>query len=194
MPARSPISYIKIKKLKAMNQANQNGLNYINPYLGGVLLGLLVLFTVYITGRGPGASGAVTDAVEATANAVTPVKARENGYIGPSITNDGHTPLYSWLVFESVGMFFGGLLSGVIFGRVKKFHIEHGPKISSKTRIITALIGGALFGIGSRFGRGCTSGAALSGSSTFSLGGVIVMFAIFGTGYAVARLFRKLWV
>ena len=30
-----------------MNQAN-----YINPYLGGVLLGLLVLLTLYITGRG----------------------------------------------------------------------------------------------------------------------------------------------
>jgi len=56
------------------------------------------------------------------------------------------------------------------------------------------LIGGALFGIGSQFGRGCTSGAALSGTATFALGGVIVMFSIFGTGYAVAYLFRKLWI
>jgi len=177
-----------------MDQENQKGLKYINPYLGGVLLGLLVLFTVYLTGRGLGASGAVNDVVTTTAEIVTPAQARANAYIGPSITDSDHSPLYSWLVFESIGMFIGGLLSGVIFGRVKKFHVEHNPNITGKTRIISALIGGALFGIGSRFGRGCTSGAALSGSSTFSLGGVIVMFAIFGTGYAVARLFRKLWV
>ena len=102
--------------------------------------------------------------------------------------------MYTWLVFESLGIFIGGLLSGIIFGRVKKFHVEHNPKITSRRRLIFALIGGALFGLGSQFGRGCTSGAALSGSATFAFGGVIVMFAIFGTGYVVAYFFRKLWI
>jgi len=176
-----------------MNQASNYEPKYINPYLGGVLLGLLVLLTFYITGRGLGASGAVKDVVVTTAEVVTPTKAKENAYMSQSFS-DGHTALYSWLVFESVGMFFGGLLSGVIFGRLKKFRIDHGPNITGKKRIVYALIGGALFGIGSRFGRGCTSGAALSGSATFSLGGVIVMFAIFGTGYAVAHVVRKLWI
>lgn len=32
---------------------------YMNPYLAGALLGLLLLATIYITGRGLGASGAV---------------------------------------------------------------------------------------------------------------------------------------
>ena len=32
---------------------------YMNPYLAGVLLGLLLIATIYITGRGLGASGAV---------------------------------------------------------------------------------------------------------------------------------------
>jgi hypothetical protein len=31
---------------------------YMNPYLAGVFLGLLLLGTIYITGRGLGASGA----------------------------------------------------------------------------------------------------------------------------------------
>ncbi len=175
-----------------MNHLANNGTKYLNPYLGGVLLGLLVLLTVYITGRGLGASGAVKDAVVTTARVITPDKVSENPLFSPSAA--GHSPLYSWLVFESIGIFIGGLISGIIFGRVKKFHIEHSPSITGRKRIVYALIGGALFGIGSRFGRGCTSGAALSGSATFSLGGVIVMFAIFGTGYAVARLFRKLWI
>jgi len=32
---------------------------YMNPYLAGVLLGLLLLATIYVTGRGLGASGAI---------------------------------------------------------------------------------------------------------------------------------------
>ena len=31
---------------------------YMNPYLAGFLLGLVLLATIYITGRGLGASGA----------------------------------------------------------------------------------------------------------------------------------------
>ena len=166
---------------------------YINPYLGGVLLGLLVLVTVYITGRGLGASGAIKSTVVTTANAITPEKVQGNTYMKQFISDD-HSPMYTWLVFESIGVFLGGLLSGILFGRVKKFRVEHSPKITSRKRLIFALIGGMLFGIGSQFGRGCTSGAALSGTATFALGGVVVMFAIFGTGYAAAYFFRKLWI
>ncbi|MBN2775570.1 MAG: YeeE/YedE family protein [Prolixibacteraceae bacterium] len=166
---------------------------YINPYLGGVLLGLLVLITVFITGRGLGASGAIKSSVVTTANVITPDNAKENAYMSQFISDD-HSPMYTWLVFETIGVFLGGLLSGILFGRVKKFRIEHSPKITSRKRLIFALIGGMLFGIGSQFGRGCTSGAALSGSATFALGGIIVMFAIFGTGYVIAYFFRKLWI
>ncbi len=176
------------KKEIAMNEPK-----YINPYLGGVLLGLLVILTVYITGRGLGASGAIKSTVVTTANVITPEKAEGNSYMKQFISDD-HSPMYTWLVFESIGIFLGGLLSGVIFGRVKKFRTEHSPKITSRKRLIFALIGGMLFGIGSQFGRGCTSGAALSGTATFALGGVVVMFAIFGTGYAAAYFFRKLWI
>lgn len=166
---------------------------YINPYLGGVLLGLLILATVFITGRGLGASGAIKSSVVTTANTIAPENTKGNTYMSQFISDD-HSPMYNWLVFESLGVFLGGLLSGILFGRVKKFRTDHGPKITSRKRLVYALIGGALFGIGSQFGRGCTSGAALSGSATFALGGVIVMFAIFGTGYIVAYFFRKLWI
>ncbi|WP_319270637.1 YeeE/YedE thiosulfate transporter family protein [uncultured Draconibacterium sp.] len=175
------------------NQTNIQEPKYINPYLGGVLLGLLIIATVYITGRGLGASGAIKSAVVTTSNTVAPKATEANHYMGQFLSDD-HSPMYSWLVFESLGVLIGGLLSGIVFGRVKKWRTDHGPKITSKKRLILAVIGGALFGLGSQFGRGCTSGAALSGSATFALGGVIVMFAIFGTGYAVAYLFRKFWI
>jgi len=44
------------------------------------------------------------------------------------------------------------------------------------------------------FGRGCTSGAALSGMAVLSTGGLITMLAIFGGAYAFAYFFRKLWI
>ena len=177
----------------SVNKAYDNQPKYINPYLGGVLLGLLVLLTVYITGRGLGASGAIKSSVVTAAQIIAPEQVKENSFMNQFIS-DSHSPMYTWLVFESLGVFLGGLLSGILFGRVKGFRTEHGPKITRKKRLIFALIGGMLFGIGSQFGRGCTSGAALSGTATFALGGVIVMFAIFGTGYVVAYFFRKLWI
>lgn len=170
-----------------------NQAKYINPYFGGVLLGLLVLLTVFITGRGLGASGAIKSAVVTTTLTIAPTHAQNNEYDNKFISDD-HSPMYTWLVFESVGVLLGGLLSGILFGRVKKFRIDKGPKITNKTRLIAALIGGLLFGFGSQFGRGCTSGAALSGTSTFAFGGLIAVITIFGGGYLFAWFFRKLWI
>ncbi|MEJ2596153.1 MAG: YeeE/YedE thiosulfate transporter family protein [bacterium] len=166
---------------------------YINPYFGGVLLGLLLLATFYITGRGLGASGAVKSAVVTTVDKVAPEHAGESMYYSQFITAS-HSPMFNWLVFESIGMVFGGLLSGVIFGRIKRLRVEKSPGITNKTRLIFAGLGGILFGIGSQFGRGCSSGAALSGTGSFAFGGFMVMLVMFGTGYLLAWFFRKLWI
>ncbi len=166
---------------------------YINPYFGGVLLGLLLLLTMYITGRGLGASGAVKSAVVTTVDNISPMHAEHNVYYHKFIS-DNHSPMFNWLVFESLGIFLGGLLSGALYGRLKKLRIEYSPKISGKTRLWAAGIGGILFGIGSQFGRGCSSGAALSGTASFSFGGFLVMMLLFGTGYVLAYFFKKLWI
>ena len=104
-----------------------------------------------------------------------------------------HGPLQDWLVFEVIGVIIGAFISGVISNRVG-IKLERGPKITNRTRIVAAIIGGALFGLGSQLGRGCTSGAALSGMAVMSFGGIITMLAIFGSGYAFAYFFRKLWL
>jgi uncharacterized membrane protein YedE/YeeE len=57
-----------------------------------------------------------------------------------------------------------------------------------------ASIGGLLFGFGSQLGRGCTSGAALTGMSVMSLAGFVTMMAIFGTAFVLAYFFRKNWI
>jgi uncharacterized membrane protein YedE/YeeE len=92
-----------------------------------------------------------------------------------------------------LGVLVGGFLSGALAGRLK-LKVEHSPKITSKRRLVFALAGGTLFGLGSQLGRGCTSGSALSGMAVLSLGGFITMMAIFGTAFALAYFFRRNWI
>ena len=167
---------------------------YINPYFGGILLGLLLLATFFIAGRGLSATGAVKLSVAKIVQTVAPAHAESNPYYSKFIPDDGSSILFNWLVFGAIGTLFGGMLSGVIFGRMKKFRVEHSPKISARTRLIAAGTGGILFGVGSQFGRGCSSGAALSGTAAFSFGGLLVMVLMFGIGYVFAYVFRKLWI
>lgn len=165
---------------------------YLNPYLGGFLLGLILLLTFYITGRGLGASGAVKSTVVTAVDAVASTHAHNNQYMGQFLSDDV-SPMSNWLVFEVLGILAGAFVSGALAGRLK-LKVEHSPKITSRKRLIFALLGGLAFGIGSQFGRGCTSGAALSGMAALSLGGFIAMMAIFGGGYLFAYFFRKLWI
>ncbi len=167
--------------------------NYINPYLGGVLLGLVLLSANFISGRGLGASGAIKSVIVTATVAVSPSSAQTSGFIKEYTDKHAGNPMKNWLVFEMLGVIVGGFLSGAIAGRLK-LKIEHSPKITSGKRLILALIGGILFGWGSQMGRGCTSGSALSGMAVLSLGGFITMVAIFGTAFALAYFFRKNWI
>jgi uncharacterized protein len=166
---------------------------YMNPYLAGVLLGLVLLSAYYISGRGLGASGAIKATTASVVNAMAPQHAENSQYYQEYHTTHPGKPLNSWLVYEILGVIVGGFLSGALAGRLK-FKLEHSPKITSKKRILLAIIGGTLFGLGSEFGRGCTSGSALSGMAVLSLGGIMTMMVIFGTGFALAYFFRKNWV
>lgn len=165
---------------------------YLNPYLAGFLLGLTLLAAMYFSGRGLGASGTPKRIIAAVSHSIMP-ETTENAKAFASYFQDGQSPLSDWLVFEVLGMIIGAFISGVLAGRLT-WRVEHSPKITSRKRLWMALIGGALFGIGSQFGRGCTSGAALSGMASFATSGFIAVAFIFGTGYAVAWFFRKNWI
>jgi uncharacterized membrane protein YedE/YeeE len=165
---------------------------YINPYLGGVLLGLVLLAANFVSGRGLGASGAIKSVVVTTVDAVAPAHTEKAAFYQEY--KEAHSnPMKSWLVFEMMGVLVGGFLSGALAGRLK-VKVEHSPKITSRRRLVFALLGGIFFGFGSQMGRGCTSGSALSGMAVLSLGGIVTMAAIFGTGYVLAYFFRKNWI
>jgi uncharacterized membrane protein YedE/YeeE len=175
-----------------MEKSGDRSRKYLNPYLGGVLLGLVLLAANYVAGRGLGASGALKSAVVEVVDKTMP-KHSENATFYNEYMQSHPKPMKSWLVYQMLGVIVGGFISGAIAGRLK-FKVEHSPKISSKRRLIFALLGGVLFGFGSQLGRGCTSGSALSGMAVISLGGFITMAAIFGTAFALAYFLRKNWI
>ena len=165
---------------------------YMNPYLAGVILGLVLLLSFYLTGRGLGASGAMKSVVVTGVEVVAHEKAATSDFYGKYLEGES-SPMKNWLVFQVLGVLVGGFLSGALSGRLS-LKTEHAPGITSRKRMVMAILGGALFGFGSQFGRGCTSGAALSGMATLSLAGFVTMIAIFGTAYLFAYFFRKNWI
>jgi uncharacterized protein len=165
---------------------------YMNPYAAGVLLGLLLLVTIFITGRGLGASGAYRSALAAAVTSIAPAHAGNNPFY-LAHPGDSGSPLKAWLVFEILGVLVGGFLSGVASDRLAVF-TECPPHVTARRRLAAAFAGGAFFGIGAQFGRGCTSGAALSGMAVMSLGGILTMMAIFGSAYGLAYFVRRLWI
>jgi uncharacterized membrane protein YedE/YeeE len=166
---------------------------YLNPYVGGVLLGLVLLLANFVSGRGLGASGAIKSTIVTATTAISPSSAKTSGFIKEYTDKHEGNPMRNWLVFQMLGVLVGGFLSGAFAGRLK-WKTEHSPKITSRKRLMLALAGGILFGWGSQMGRGCTSGSALSGMAVLSLGGFITMMAIFGTAFALAYFFRKNWI
>jgi uncharacterized membrane protein YedE/YeeE len=176
--------------MKTEKQTNSH--IYWNPYFGGFLLGIIILFTFYITGRGLGASGAMKSSVVTLVDTVAPSHAEHNAYYSSFLSKDD-SPMNTWLVYEALGVLIGAFISGGLSGRIR-WRVQHSPKITSKRRLVFALLGGILFGLGAQIARGCTSGAALSGMAVLSTGGFITMLAIFGAAYATAYFFRKNWI
>lgn len=165
---------------------------YLNPYLAGFFIGLLMIAAYFFSGEGLGASGAFRNVTIAAVDAVAHTYTSNSTFFERHVTGD-HSPLNSWLVFEVIGIIAGAILSAILHNRLE-FSIGKSPKITNKKRLYAALAGGLLWGIGSQLGRGCTSGLIMSGMAVSSLSGYIGLMAVFGGGYMFAYFFRKLWI
>jgi hypothetical protein len=156
---------------------------YWNPYIVGVGIGILIILSIVVTGRGLGAIGAV--------HAIAPDYALSKAAFSTYLSGVEH-PLRDWLVIEIAGVCIGGLISGLVSGRFK-LEVIKGPGISNVTRLFFAFSGGLLMAFAAKFTRGCTSGLALSGGSVLSPGAWLFMISVFIGGYSVAYLMRRLW-
>jgi uncharacterized protein len=165
---------------------------YMNPYIAGTMLGIVLLLSMFLSGRGLGASGGIKYCVVSIVGAAAPPHAEGSIYYSKYFEN-GKRPLKNWLTLEILGVIVGGFVSGAISRRLK-FKIEKSPSISNTRRLIFAFLGGVFFVYGAQLARGCTSGAALSGMAVLSVAGFVTMIAIFGSAYIFAWFFRKNWI
>lgn len=176
-----------------MNASQHDPKPYWNSYLAGFGLGLVLLASFVIMGRGLGASGAFTTAVATAAHTMAPAHAEKNSFYAEYLGDGIQNPLKDWLVFEVLGVFVGGFVSGILANRLK-ITVEKGPRIQTGRRLLFAFFGGALMGIGAKLALGCTSGQALTGGALLNVGSWAFMWCVFGGAYAVAYFFRKQWI
>ncbi|MBD3387055.1 YeeE/YedE family protein [candidate division KSB1 bacterium] len=167
------------------------GKPYVHPYLGGVLLGLVLFLAFFLTGNGLGASGGLNRIIVYIQDLIVPGHIDQTPYL-LKMAGGELNPLNHWIVFMLLGTIAGGLISGWLHGRLK-IETNKGPRISTKQRWLLAFIGGSFMGYGARFARGCTSGQALSGGAVLSAGSWAFMFAVFAGAYALAYFLRKTW-
>ncbi len=164
---------------------------YWNPYIAGVAIGLIIIASFVVTGRGLGAIGAFNGVLASVVHALAPDHALSNPVYSAYISGVDH-PLKDWVVIEIAGVCLGGLISGLFSGRFK-FEVIKGPRISNLTRLLLAFSGGMLMAFAAKFTRGCTSGLALSGGSVQSPGAWLFMISVFVGGYSIAFLMKKAW-
>lgn len=164
---------------------------YWSPYVGGFALGIVLLLSFVLMGRGIGASGALTRLTGYALHEVAPQHAGNLAYFRPLLNEESHI-LNEYLVFMLAGVFVGGFVSGALGGRIR-FMIEKGPTFSSRKRLALAFLGGAISGWATRLARGCTSGQALTGGATLAVGSWVFIVGAFLGGYAVAYFVRRQW-
>ncbi len=164
---------------------------FTNPYIIGVLLGLLLLSAYYTMGRGLGSSSAFARLTAVAEEAVAPGHARENEYFKKYFQPD-KAVLDDFLVFLALGAALGGFVSAAMARRIK-FKVERGPNATAQSRLWLAFAGGMLSGFGARLARGCASGQLLVGDSQLALGSWVATVAFFAAGYGAAHLLAKEW-
>jgi uncharacterized membrane protein YedE/YeeE len=164
---------------------------FVNPYVGGAALGVVLFAAFFITGNGLGASGGLERIVFAAVDVFAPQHVDRAAYL-LRLAGGDQNALDFWVVYMVAGVLVGGFVSGWHNGRLK-IETHKGPRLSNRQRWFFAFLGGGIMGYGARLARGCTSGQALSGGAVLSAGSWAFMMAVFAGAYAVAYFVRKLW-
>lgn len=136
---------------------------WLNPVIGGLLIGIAQATSVLFTRKTLGVSSAYQDIGKYFWSLV-------EGKSGPGLSNI---------------MFAGGVIAG------SKIISQYVPTIAEAGSTITApaaALGGFAMIFGARLAGGCTSGHGISGMSTMSLSSFVTVASMFGGGIAAAFL------
>ncbi len=162
------------------------------PVPAGILIGISMLLAFVVAGRGIGASGAMTRFVAWVQHGLFPEATEQSVYFGRYFADGAH-PLVDYVVFLVAGLLIGAFVAAWLSGELK-IEVLKGPRATTVSRLLLALVGGGLAGFAARLARGCTSGQALVGGAELSIGSWVFMMCIFAGGWMAAWFVRKQWI
>lgn len=155
---------------------------YADGTAAGVALGVVLLASFILAGRGIGASGAFAATAGPVAALVDPGTIESTAALADRIPTE-FSPWNDWIVLQLLGVIVGALVSARLAGRWGSASSDRAPG-----RLTRALAGGALMGLGARLAYGCTSGLALSGGALLSTGAWLFIPLAFLTAIALTAL------
>ena len=176
----------------AARAINSQARPHMNPYLAGVGIGLVLLAAFVIYGRGLGATGAYSAVLATTVAMTAPEHVADNLPYKAFLDPEQPSLLNDWLVVEILGVLIGGSLSA-LWARRFRIKIDRGRHTTDTQRLLLAILGGVLMGVGAKLARGCTSGQGLTGGALFSVGSWLFIAAAFTMAYLLAPLLRRQW-
>jgi uncharacterized membrane protein YedE/YeeE len=157
-----------------------------SPYIVGVGIGLLGCLAFVLSDRPIGCSTAFVKMQGLIEKTFRGKKVLEKEYYKKFI------PGIDWQLMIVPGIVIGAFISSVLSNTFDLFIVpplwaqEFGN--SAALRILAAVAGGILLGIGARWAGGCTSGHGISGTLQLSVGSILSACCFFAGGIAMAMI------
>lgn len=157
---------------------------YADGLSSGIALGIVLLLSFALAGRGIGASGAFAAAASPVANAIGGDAIAASPGLADRIP-EPYAPWNDWIVLQLLGVLIGAGISARRAGRWRNASDDRSPG-----RVSRALAGGAMMGLGARLAYGCTSGLAVTGGALMSTGAWAFIVIAFATAMLVTVVAR----
>ncbi len=157
-----------------------------NPYIAGALAGLLMVFSVYATGKYFGASTTYVRSAGMVERALDADHVEGNAYFAKE------KPIIDWQWMFVAGIVVGSLGAASLSRTFKvqavpdRWAGRFGP--SPGRRYAAAFAGGIVAMFGARLADGCPSGHGLSGTLQLAASGYVALACFFLGGLVVARI------
>ncbi len=157
-----------------------------SPYVAGIGIGILSWLAFLLSDKPLGVSTAYARTAGMIEQRLTGIDVKKQPYF------ERYVPKIGWEWMLVAGLVVGAFVSAQLSG---DFDLRMVPSLWERTfgytpshRWFTALVGGTLMGIGSRWADGCTSGHGISGTLQLVVSSWIALACFFIGGVAAAFL------